>query len=124
MPSQVNIYATELKTNDLIKHHLELLYEKMLESNLLRIINPFSCVEIAHVAKLIKLPQPLVEKKLSQMILDHKFSGILDQGRGHLLVYESTPEDANYTHGMEVIANMGLVTDALSSRAKGLTKQL
>lgn len=113
-----------MKTNDLINHHLELLYEKMLESNLLRIIHPFSCVEIEHVAKLIKLPQPLVEKKLSQMILDHKFSGILDQGRGHLLVYETTPEDVNYSHGMDVIAHMGLVTDALSSRAKGLTKQM
>lgn len=120
----VDKYASQLKANDLINHHLELLYEKMLESNLLRIINPFSCVEIEHVAKLIKLPQSLVEKKLSQMILDHKFSGILDQGRGHLLVYETTPEDVNYSHGMDVIAHMGLVTDALSSRAKGLTKQM
>lgn len=47
----------------LIKHHLGLLYENLLESNLIKIIQPYSCVEISHVAMLIKLPLPQVETK-------------------------------------------------------------
>lgn len=47
----------------LIKAHLGKLYEQLLESNLIKIIQPFSCVEIEHVAKLIKLPLAQIELK-------------------------------------------------------------
>eukprot|EP00602_Paraphysomonas_sp_CaronLab_P012908 CAMPEP_0185040226 /NCGR_PEP_ID=MMETSP1103-20130426/38029_1 /TAXON_ID=36769 /ORGANISM="Paraphysomonas bandaiensis, Strain Caron Lab Isolate" /LENGTH=473 /DNA_ID=CAMNT_0027579435 /DNA_START=20 /DNA_END=1441 /DNA_ORIENTATION=- len=114
-------YSALLKSDDLISHHLDLLYDQMLESNLLKIIHPFSCVEISHVAKLIKMDVALIERKLSQMILDRTISGILEQGKGHLVIYDAAHEDTSFTQGVEIISNMGLVVDALSSRAKGLS---
>lgn len=50
-------HEPQLKGDALIAHHLDLLYARMLEGNLLRIVHPFSCVEIAHVARLINLPE-------------------------------------------------------------------
>ncbi len=56
-------YDLEL-TNDAIIHvHLSELYDTLLEQNLSRILEPFSVVEINHVAELIKLPRPEVERK-------------------------------------------------------------
>lgn len=52
----VDDHANYLKTDDLISHHLEKLYSTMLEGNLLKIIYPYSSVEISHVAKRINLP--------------------------------------------------------------------
>lgn len=116
--STVAKYAVELRTDDLTNHHLDVLYDKMMQGNLLRIVHPFSCVEIEHVARLIELPLALVERKLSQMILDGHFHGILDQGAGHLIIYEGRQEDPAFTQAAEVIVNMSAVVDVLSVRAK------
>lgn len=39
-----------------VKSHFQSLYDGMLEKNLCRIIEPYSRVEMAHVAKCIQLP--------------------------------------------------------------------
>lgn len=116
----LNEYANELQDDLLIKHHLHLLQEQLLESNLIRIIEPYSCVEIEHIAKLIEMSVPVVERKLSQMILDCKFQGILDQGKGQLVVYEESEKDYAMEKGLDVIANMDAVVTSLFERSKAL----
>lgn len=54
---------SELGNDPIIRSHLASLYDALLEQNLLRIIEPFSRVEIAHVAELVKLPRVDVERK-------------------------------------------------------------
>lgn len=81
----VKLYKHELEDDVIVRAHLGTLYDNMLEQNLCRIIEPYSRVQVEYVAKTIKLPMAQVEKKLSQMILDAKFHGILDQGEGMLL---------------------------------------
>lgn len=113
-------FAPELQEDLLIKHHLHLLQEQLLESNLIRIIEPYSCVEIEHIAKIIDMSVAVVERKLSQMILDGKFQGILDQGKGHLIVYEESQKDYAMEKGLQVIHNMDTVATSLFQRSKAL----
>ncbi|KAG5177469.1 hypothetical protein JKP88DRAFT_269161 [Tribonema minus] len=114
----VDKHGARLSEDLLIKRHLGVLYDQLLESNLAKIIEPFSCVEIAHIADLIHLPIDKVERKLSQMILDRKLQGILDQGRGQLIIYEDSASDKAFADGIEVIDNLGTVVTSLYRRAQ------
>lgn len=114
-------FKKELKEDPIVCAHLGALYDNMLEQNLCRIIEPYSRVEVEHVSKIIQLPHPQVEKKLSQMILDKKLNGILDQGAGVLIVFEETPLNKTYETALEVIHHMGKVVDTLYQKAKKLS---
>ncbi|KAL3790658.1 hypothetical protein HJC23_009758 [Cyclotella cryptica] len=117
-------YPHELNEDLLIRHHLGTLREQLLESNLIRIIEPYSCVEISHVAKLMEMDLPSIEKKLSQMILDGKFRGILDQGKGQLVVYEEEDVDKAMEGGLKVIENMDSVVTSLFGRSQALRSMM
>lgn len=114
-------YKKELEGDQIIRSHLATLYDNMLEQNLCRIIEPYSRVQVEYIANTIHLSMDTVEKKLSQMILDKKFNGILDQGRGVLIIFEDTSIDKTYEAALETIQHMGKVVDSLYHKAKKLS---
>lgn len=119
--SALGNYREELQNDLIIRSHLSALYDTLLEQNLLRVIEPFSRVEIDHVAAVVNLPTQQVETKLSQMILDKVFHGILDQGAGSLVVFDEPPADKTYTAALDTIKNMEKVVESLYEKAAKLT---
>lgn len=104
-----------------VKTHLDALLETMFGKNLLRLIEPFSVVDVAHLAKLIALPTAKVERKLSQMILDKELSGILDQGNGNLRVFAPKESDVVHPGIIDTIEHLNVVVDSLYKRAQRLS---
>lgn len=58
-----NLLFTELSSDPTIRSHLAALYDTLLEQNLLRIVEPYSVVEIAHVAEMVGQERQAVEAK-------------------------------------------------------------
>ncbi|XP_041979553.1 26S proteasome non-ATPase regulatory subunit 11 [Aricia agestis] len=114
-------YKRELEEDAVVRAHLGALYDTMLEQNLCRIVEPYMRVQVEHVAKCIRLPVVQVEKKLSQMILDKKLNGILDQGEGVLIVFDESPLEKTYETVLETIHHMSKVVDTLYQKAKKLS---
>jgi 26S proteasome regulatory subunit N6 len=110
-------FTSELKGDFVVDRHIQELYETMLEQHLIRIIEPFSKVEIQHVADLIDLPIQQVTSKLSQMILDKKFEGTLDQGIGALIVYDEPPTSKFYSTSLKYLESLNTVVDSLFQKA-------
>ena len=78
-------------------------------------------LQVDHVAEKINLPEAEVEKKLSQMILDKKIQGILDQETRVLIIFEAKPRDTCYDDVLETIGAMSKVVDRLYITAQKLT---
>ncbi|NXY34997.1 PSD11 ATPase, partial [Pomatorhinus ruficollis] len=114
-------YKVELRDDPIINTHLAKLYDNLLEQNLIRVIEPFSRVQVNRLLIFLLPFQAEVERKLSQMILDKKFHGILDQGEGVLIIFDEPPVDKTYEAALETIQNMSKVVDSLYNKAKKLT---
>ncbi|KAI9737382.1 MAG: 26S proteasome regulatory subunit rpn6 [Cirrosporium novae-zelandiae] len=113
-------YKNQLGADSFIRSHLRRLYDSMLEQNLVKVIEPFSRVEISHVAKMVGLDEVQVERKLSQMILDKVIVGVLDQGAGCLIVYEEAERDKGYDAALDTIERLSNVVDLLYANQASL----
>lgn len=113
-------YKDQLGDDPIVSYHLSDLNETLLEQNILRILEPFSRVEIAHVAELLELPLQRTQSKLREMILDHKLNGTLDQGTGVLIVFDKEEMRTTYDNTLKTIKNTSEVLDTLYGMAKQL----
>ncbi|GJE98960.1 26S proteasome subunit RPN6-domain-containing protein [Phanerochaete sordida] len=109
-------YRDELSSDITIRTHLSALYDTLLEQNLLRIVEPYSVVEVEYVAQQVGQGRQAVEQKLSQMILDKVLHGVLDQQRGILLVYDEAQPDNTYGAAIETLEQVGKVVDSLYAK--------
>lgn len=61
-------YPKELKEDFGVSSHLKEMSDSLFEQHLSRLIEPFSVVEISHIAKLIKMKEEDVEAKFNFII--------------------------------------------------------
>lgn len=113
-------FQKELNEDAFVKSHIAALYDKMFQENLIKVIEPYSCVEVQHLAMLLGLDINQVEGKLSQMVLDKVLNGVLDQGKGWLYIYPAPQSDATYEMGLETLKQMSTVVDNLYEKASAI----
>lgn len=96
-----------------IQRHFKFLYNNLLEDNLRKIIEPYSEVQIDYVAQQLDMPVDRVLTKLSEMILDEKVKGTLDQGRNCLILFEEEESTEMFQHALTTFNNLDQVLDSL-----------
>jgi len=117
-------FEKEMYSDLLIRRHFEDLMNNLIEDNLNKIILPYSEVQIDFVADKIGLPLDQVLHKLSEMILDEKIKGTLDQGRNCLILYEAEEDCEMFETSISTFTNLDEVIDALYDKTKKFKQQL
>ena len=110
-------YQNELVNDEFVKENLEMLYNELLQENICRILEPYSCIELEHIAKMIKLDVKQIEKIIRLMIIEDKINGIIDQNRGILILYEDINSNRILSSGVELIGELNKLVDTLSEKA-------
>lgn len=75
-----------------IRAHLYFLYGLLFESNILKIIEPYSNIKIDKIAALLKFSNYNVEEKVRKMILDRSINGIIDHVNSSVLIFDKVDE--------------------------------
>ena len=118
LQEQIQKYKDILSEDDFIMMHLQNLNNELLEKNLIKIIKPYSVVEIDFVTKTIGLSYDEVLYTLRKMILDKKINGILDQGKGSLILYEESIQNPYLEKTLETFKNLEKVVESLDKKVR------
>jgi 26S proteasome regulatory subunit N6 len=114
----INECQADIDSDPVISSNVKNLIDSLEEQHLLRIVKPYSAVELSRIAELIQLDVEQVESKLVQMILDQKLKASINQADGILNIFEDEEANELLTESIELIENMDGVVDALYSRCK------
>lgn len=108
----------EYLQDPIILYHLNNLHDDLLEQNLIKIILPYSVVEIDFITQSIGLGYEEILSKLRQMILDKKINGILDQGKGSLILYEESEAHPYLDKTLETFKHLEKVVETLDKKVR------
>jgi 26S proteasome regulatory subunit N6 len=108
----------ELEADPVVVSNVRSLIDTLEESHLLRIVKPFSAVQLSRIAEMISLPVERVESRLVQMILDQKLKASINQSGGILNIFEDEAESELLTESINLLQSLDGVVDALYTRCK------
>ncbi|KAL6730662.1 PCI domain protein [Ancylostoma duodenale] len=115
-------YSRELMDDPVVSAHSRQLRDNMLEKEISRVIEPYSEIDLVHIQRCVGLTQKQIEKAICTMLLDKKFSGVIDQHNGTVHVYPTPHKDKTYQKSVELIRALSKAVDNIYARAGTLLK--
>lgn len=112
-------YGDIVSADPVLDQHLKALYGDLLRLNLLRLLEPYSRVEVAYLAQQLELSVDIVEAKLNELVLDGVLSGVIDEA-GNFEVFPAEDASTAYDDALATLGNLDKVVSALFQRSAKL----
>ncbi|KAH9385159.1 26S proteasome regulatory subunit N6 [Nematocida major] len=68
-----------IESDEFLMNHLKSLCDSLIDSNILKIIEPYSNINIEYIGNVLNFSLDVIENRLRRMILDEKIKGDIDQ---------------------------------------------
>lgn len=113
----INDYREVLNNDLLIRNHIDKLYNTLLESNIIKILSVYERVELSYVSNKLQLNIDIITAKISQMILNNKINGVLDQAKGLVLLGEQSEltNDDLYNESLNLVDELTKTIDLIET---------
>lgn len=105
-------FGAELRSDVVIARHSARLYDKLLEKEVIRVVEPYDVVDLEHLVTRIGLPMAKIERSVSALILDGRIQGVLDQSTHTLTIYRPASSDTAYKKAVNLIHVLERIVDA------------
>lgn len=119
-------HRADLQDDAVLLSHLEEMKDTLTEKHLLRVIEPYNRVQITFIANILKLSNELVESKVSQLILDKKLYGIVDQQSSCLIIFDAVDANADkdahavlFRESLETVESLDKLVTTLFEKIAG-----
>ncbi|KAF7683071.1 26S proteasome non-ATPase regulatory subunit 11 [Astathelohania contejeani] len=82
-------YSEWMQMDVFISEHFNYLYELLLDANIIKIVEPFSNIQISFISEKLEFEPEFIEERLRKLILDGDVNGIIDHASRSLIVYDN-----------------------------------
>ncbi|KAI5166528.1 26S proteasome regulatory subunit N6 [Nematocida sp. AWRm78] len=103
---------TMIEADEFLMNHLISLCDSLIDANILKIIEPYSNINIEHIGNILNFSIEVIEDRIRRMILDEKIKGDIDQETMCINIQRDEVKK-NYREEAEEILNV--LSDAINT---------
>ncbi|OAG28872.1 26S proteasome regulatory subunit N6 [Nematocida displodere] len=106
-----------ISNDQFLMNHLVYLCDTLIDSNILKIIEPYSNISIEYIGKTLDFDVPTIENRLRRMILDERIKGTIDQESMCINITQTS------SHGKCGQREMGEILSVLSEATVAISQK-
>lgn len=101
-----------IESDEFITNHLRLLCDSLIDSNILKIIEPYSNINIQYIGDALNFSLDIIEDRLRNMILNGRIKGDIDQETMCINIQKTLPSRGHRAEAEEIL---GVLEDTLNT---------
>ncbi|KAI5172456.1 26S proteasome regulatory subunit N6 [Nematocida sp. LUAm3] len=107
----------DISSDAFLMSHLVYLCDNLIDSNILKIIEPYSTISVQYIGEVLGFDIPTIENRVRRMILDGRIKGNIDQETMCIIIKTQKTKEKQHSSISEVLSVLSDATSVISSQS-------